>query len=141
MANTVAVSESWQNLQGNATVNHIHVASAPGGIGGVVLGFGTFANPSPTTGTYSDTFTLSSSAFASLFNSTTAGLAYVNLHSSVYSGGEIRGFLSPVPEASSFAMMIGGLLAVGALARRRPQAQAERRILRVGQSFVDACPR
>jgi hypothetical protein len=51
-----------------------------------------------------------------------AGKAYLNIHTSTFGGGEIRGFLVPVPEASSWAMMLGGLAAVGALARRRRAA-------------------
>jgi len=119
---TVAVSETWSGLSGNATVNHIHVATAPGGAGPVKLGFSTFANPSPATGSFNDSFTLNLTDFNSLFNSTVAGLAYVNLHSTAYGGGEIRGFLTPVPEASTYAMMAAGLAALGFVARRRRQA-------------------
>lgn len=122
LANTVSVSESWSGLVGLATVNHIHVATAPGGAGGVVLGFNTFINPSPSTGSYADTFMLTPSAFTSLFNSTVGGLAYVNLHSQAFPGGEIRGFLAPVPEASTYAMMLAGLACLGAVARRRKRA-------------------
>lgn len=119
---TVAVSETWSGLSGNATVNHIHVATAPSGSGPVKLGFSTFPNPSPATGSFNGVFTLNSTDFDSLFNSTVAGLAYVNLHSRAYGGGEIRGFLAPVPEASTYAMMAAGLAALGFVARRRRQA-------------------
>lgn len=44
---------------------------------------------------------------------------YVNLHTSLYPGGEIRGQLAPVPEASTYAMMLGGLGLVGFMAARR----------------------
>lgn len=46
-------------------------------------------------------------------------LYYVNLHTSVFPGGEIRGQLAPVPEASTYAMMLGGLGLVGFMAARR----------------------
>lgn len=122
LANTVSVSESWSDLIGLATVNHIHVATTPGGVGGVVLGFSTFINTSPKTGSYADTFTLTPSAFNSLFNSTVSGLAYVNLHSQAFPGGEIRGFLAPVPEASTYAMMLAGLAGLGIVIRRKKRA-------------------
>lgn len=44
---------------------------------------------------------------------------YVNLHTSAFPGGEIRGQLAPVPEASTYAMMLGGLGLVGFMAARR----------------------
>lgn len=46
-------------------------------------------------------------------------LFYVNLHTSAFPGGEIRGQLAPVPEASTYAMMLGGLGLVGFMAARR----------------------
>ena len=46
-------------------------------------------------------------------------LYYVNLHTSDFPGGEIRGQLAPIPEASTYAMMLGGLGLVGFMAARR----------------------
>lgn len=116
---TVSVSETWANLLGSATVNHIHVATTAGGAGGVVLGF-PIPNPSPSTGSFDNVFTLNSGSFTSLLNSTNAGLAYVNLHSTAFPGGEIRGFLAPVPEPETYALMALGLGALGLWTRRRP---------------------
>ena len=42
--------------------------------------------------------------------------------SSTSPGGEIRGFLTAVPEPASWAMMIAGLAMVGGTMRRRGQA-------------------
>ena len=119
VALSVAVSETWANLLGAATVNHIHVATAPGGNGAVVLGL-PITNPSPSTGSFNGVFTLGSASFNSLLTSTTAGLAYVNLHSTAFGGGEIRGFLAPVPEPETYALMALGLGVVGLWTRRRP---------------------
>jgi hypothetical protein len=42
------------------------------------------------------------------------GESYLNIHSSVFGGGEIRGFLAPVPEPSSVVLLAAlvGLLAI-----------------------------
>ncbi len=115
VAGTVSVTESWANLLGTVNNNHIHIASAPGGTGGVALGFGTV--PAVATGSFSATFTPAN--FAALLTGANAGLDYVNLHSTAIPGGEIRGFLAPVPEASTLVMMLAGIAGLGALARRR----------------------
>ena len=49
------------------------------------------------------------SAFAALRAGMDAGKAYLNIHSSFASGGEIRGFLAPIPEPESYALMLAGL--------------------------------
>ena len=52
-----------------------------------------------------------------------AGKAYVNIHSpGTYTAGEIRGFLAPVPEPTTYALLLGGLGLVGWMVRRRQQA-------------------
>jgi hypothetical protein len=48
-----------------------------------------------------------------------AGDAYLNIHTSNFTGGEIRGFLHAVPEPSIWAMMILGFAGVGYMAYRR----------------------
>jgi hypothetical protein len=48
-----------------------------------------------------------------------AGDTYLNIHSSVVPGGEIRGFLAAVPEPSTWAMMILGFAGIGFMAYRR----------------------
>ncbi|MFP5394408.1 MAG: CHRD domain-containing protein, partial [Gammaproteobacteria bacterium] len=49
--------------------------------------------------------------------------AYLNIHTNLYPGGEIRGFLvevaAPVPEPQTYAMMLAGLAGLGVMARRR----------------------
>lgn len=51
-----------------------------------------------------------------------SGMAYLNLHTAAYSGGEIRGQLVQVataPEPSEYALMLAGLALVGMAVRRR----------------------
>jgi hypothetical protein len=43
------------------------------------------------------------------------GKAYLNIHTSTFGAGEIRGYFRPVPEPTSLAALIGA----GLIARRR----------------------
>ncbi len=115
----VNVGVTFSGLSANASAAHIHCCSVPGVNSGVVLGLAGF--PSATSGIYNNpalTFG-SNAAFASALAGAQAGLAYVNVHNASFPGGEIRGNLAPVPEASTYAMMLAGLAAVGAIVRRR----------------------
>ena len=47
------------------------------------------------------------------------GKAYFNIHSTAYGGGEIRGFLTLVPEPAAGSLLLTGLLAAGIVRRRR----------------------
>jgi hypothetical protein len=60
-------------------------------------------------------------ARAALFDAIADGRAYFNIHSTSFTGGEIRGFLSEVPEPSTYAMLLLGLglLALGTRRRAR----------------------
>ena len=63
-----------------------------------------------------------STAFTALVTGLDAGRAYLNIHSSFAPGGEIRGFLAPVPEPESYALLLSGLAVVAWVARRQKRA-------------------
>ena len=113
------ISGNFYDLLGVSNNAHIHGPAAIGaGPAGVVVGL-TF-DIGVSTGTYSGAGTFTALQMADLLDE----LYYVNIHSSVHGGGEIRGqiLVSPIPEPSS-ALLVGlGLAAVAAAARRRGRA-------------------
>ena len=119
---TVAVSETFAGLAAPATASHIHCCTNSPGLGNVGVFLGLTGFPSATSGTYRNTFTLTSSSFSTLLTGANAGEAYVNVHDSIYPGGEIRGFLAAVPEPGTYALMLAGLAMVGGLARNVKRA-------------------
>ena len=52
------------------------------------------------------------------------GHSYINFHTVQFGGGEIRGNIAPVPEPSTWAMLLLGFAAVGFIAYRRKRQAA-----------------
>ena len=117
VAHTMHVHVEFDGLIGNTTASHIHAATVVAGTGtaGVATTTPTFAGfpLGVTSGTYDIVLdmTMTSSynpayvtahggttvqAEFDLFQGISAGKAYLNVHSSAFPGGEIRGFLEPV---------------------------------------------
>ena len=138
VANTMFVDVTYAGLLGPNIAAHIHAATAvPGsGLAPVATVTPTFTGfPSGTTsGSYSHLFdmTLASSyragfitdhggtpasAEAFLLSSILAGTSYLNIHTTTFTGGEVRGFLAQTPEPSTWALMLLGFGAAGAMLR------------------------
>ncbi len=138
LAQTLAVSLTFQDLVGTTTVAHIHCCvDAPGNVG-VATFPGTFPGfpVGVSDGIYDSSWDLTDEASytadflasaggtaagaeAALFDGLSSRRAYVNIHTSSAAGGEIRGFL--VPEPSTGAAVAVGFAALAA--RRRAAAR------------------
>ncbi len=144
------VEVAFVGLDGTTTASHIHCCTATPGTGpaGVATELPSFTGfpLGVTSGAYSHTFDTSmtstwnpsflaahggtaSGAEAAFDAGLMGGSAYLNIHSTLYPGGEIRGFLMPVtavPEPASLALLVGGIPVVGLALRRRQKARQER---------------
>lgn len=83
---TINYTIVFNGLQGNQTGAHIHAPAAIGANVGVAIGF---PNIGGTSGTISGTTSITATQISQI----RAHLGYVNVHSSAFTGGEIRGQL------------------------------------------------
>lgn len=130
---TMRIEADFSGLIGTVSASHIHgPTSVPfEGTAGVMTPVPSFPGfpHGGTSGTYDMTFDLTSAtsynpafvtasggtvggALSVLLSSLEEGRAYLNIHSSAFPGGEIRGFYTLVPAPGAVAILgMGGLLA------------------------------
>jgi hypothetical protein len=142
VAHTLGVDFTFQGLVGTTTVGHIHCCVDPPGTVGVATFPGTFPGfpAGLQSGTYSGSIDLTdpasytanfltnfgggsaAGAEAALVAGLLAGRAYLNIHSTFAPGGEIRDFLTLIPEPGSAALLASALAALAAYRLRRKSA-------------------
>jgi hypothetical protein len=134
---------AFSGLLGITTASHIHCCTAVAGTGtaGVATTVPSFTGfPSGvTSGIYDHIFDMNMSssynpafitasggtvagAFAALLGGMNDGKTYVNIHTNMFPGGEIRGFLQPVPEPSTVVLLAIGILGFIIAIRRHARA-------------------
>jgi len=138
-AKTLQLDINFSGLSGNTSMVHIHGPTAE-----AYTGFAGAITPHPflpgfpasvQSGSYSATLNLTQTssfradfvsangntaagAEAAMFAAMMAGKTFLNIHTSSFMGGEIEGFLTPVPEPSTTCAVVAGLLGSFALVRR-----------------------
>jgi hypothetical protein len=136
---TLRIEASFQDLIGTVTAAHIHccttdlmpnvspatqVPSFTGFPTGVMAGSYDMTFDTAQASTWNPSFVTANGgttagAETAFFTGLMDGKAYFNIHTTEVGSGEIRSNLAPIPEPSTYALLLAGLAAVGGMAARR----------------------
>jgi hypothetical protein len=137
---SMTVRLAFADLVGTTTVAHIHCCTATPGSGTAgaatttpsFVGFPSGVQAGRFVATYDmvDASSYSSGflaahggsardAYETFVHGVDEGYAYLNIHTTFKGSGEIAGFLTPIPEPGTWALMAAGVALVGAAAGRR----------------------
>lgn len=141
-AHTLEISVVFSGLLGNTTASHIHCCLAnpfqmspnamvatttPNFVGfptGVSSGsFHTILDMTLAS-SYNPAFVTANggiigNAELALYNGMLSSRSYLNIHTNLFPGGEIRGFISPVPEPATVSLFGFGAAGLAGMVRRR----------------------
>ncbi len=106
---------TFSGLLAGTTASHFHGPAAPGVAAGVQVTIPLGASLGATSGTLIGMATLTATQETQLLSD----LWYINIHTSAFPGGEIRGQVQVVPIPAAVWLFGSGLLGLGAFARRR----------------------
>jgi CHRD domain/PEP-CTERM motif len=138
VTNMLTINVSFSGLLSPTVASHIHCCVPPGVNAGVATAVPTFPGfpLGVTTGTYLQTFDLTlastynpafitanggtvTGAQAAFITGLVNGQTYLNIHTSMFPGGEIRGQLQAVPEPATLLLMSTSLMAAIGVIRKR----------------------
>ena len=142
----LAMNVTFSGLTGTTTASHIHCCTALpfAGTAGVATELPSFDGfpLGVTGGTFVRTIDLSlastyNPAFlnnatnmgnlaltqAAFINGLNNGTSYFNIHTTTFGGGEIRGFITTVPEPGTVLLVASGLFVVGVVARKKTRQE------------------
>jgi len=135
--NLLTFNISFGGLGSNVVDAHIHCCVGVGVNTGVAIGFLSTGFPvGVTSGSYIHTFDLTNpsiytAAFIAgsggtvegdrvrLINALFAGQSYLNIHTQIFPGGEIRGQVNPIPEPTTILLLGSGLIGLASKVRRK----------------------